>query len=946
MSYRDTLNLPDTDFPMKANLPQREPEWVRFWQERDVFGRLEKDRRGQANDLERSFVLHDGPPYSNGNLHLGTAANKIWKDALNKVHLLLGKHVPYVPGWDNHGMPIENNVAAEFRKKGVPAERAALRQACREYAARFVEIQKEQFLRLGVLGDWAHPYLTMDGSFEAEIVTTFGVLAEGGYIYRGLRSIHWCPTDRTALAEAEIEYQDDPGPSIHVLFPAWQGTLPGGAPDSADAVVTGELRSRFPGLHVVIWTTTPWTLPANLFVMADPQLDYVALDDGERTLLVAASRADALREATGRKLPEKAKLRGGDLLGMTFENPFGRPAPVVDGRPFVSDEDGTGFIHAAPGHGKEDFQIGTKFGFEALCPVDEGGVLTDEAAPFQGQHVFKVNDAIINWLDEKGLLLARGMLTHAYPHCWRCRNPVIFRATDQWFMAIDANDHRKRALAAIETVTWDPPSSKNRIASAVEMRPDWCLSRQRSWGVGIPALYCEACDQAVVHKDVIGVVADKIRASNSDVWYTEPVEAFLPKGFKCPTCGSPGPFKKETDILDVWFDSGSTHRAVLLARGMRWPCDVYYEGPDQHRGWFNSSLMIAVATDSKGRAPYRSVLTHGWVLDGEGRAMHKSLGNVILPETLISQNGADILRLWACSTDWRTDVRISPEILKRVVDAYRKVRNTVRFLIANLSDYTPPKGPVDPSKLEPLDRVALARVRDAFAGAGEEYEAARFHAAMSRLVDLCTTDLSAIYLDYRKDSLYTLATDHPERRSTQAVLWETLRGLTVLLAPVLSFTAEEIWQHVPGLKAEVASVFEAVWGKMPKPEAKALADWGQLATLRDAVYRAIEVERAAKRLAQTQEAAVQIGAADDAGRDLLARYGPALPAYLQVSVAEGLGPKPPAGDAWGVTVTRTPHPKCERCWNYRATVGVSPEHPTLCDRCVAALPAGFARPTA
>ncbi|MEP7029076.1 MAG: isoleucine--tRNA ligase, partial [Candidatus Eisenbacteria bacterium] len=849
-------------------------------------------------------------------------------------------------GWDNHGMPIENNVAAEFRKKGVPVERAALRQACREYAARFVEIQKQQFQRLGVLGDWAHPYLTMDGAFEAEIVRTFGALVEGGYIYRGLRSIHWCPTDRTALAEAEIEYQDDPGPWVYVAFPAWNGPLPGDAPDSADALRTAELKARFPGLSVVIWTTTPWTLPANLFVMADPGMEYVVLDDGERSLLVAKGRADAVREATGRALPEQATLPGRDLLGATFENPFGRPSPIVDGRPFVTADDGSGFVHAAPGHGKEDFQVGKKFGFEAFCPVDEGGVLTDQAAPFQGQHVFKVNDAILAWLDERGLMLARGTLRHSYPHCWRCRNAVIFRATDQWFMAIDAHDHRQRALAAIDATAWDPESSRNRIASAVESRPDWCVSRQRSWGVGIPALYCEACDQPTVHQDVIALVVERMRAANSDVWYTEPAETFVPPGFQCPTCGSKGPFEKETDILDVWFDSGSTHRAVLLARGMRWPCDVYFEGPDQHRGWFNSSLMIAVATDPAGRAPYLGVLTHGWVLDGDGRAMHKSLGNVILPEQVIPQNGADILRLWACSTDWRTDVRISPEILKRVADAYRKVRNTVRFLIANLSDFPPPAGPVDAAALEPLDRAALARVRDAFAQARTEYNAARFHSAVSRLVDLCTSDLSAVYLDFRKDALYTLALDHPERRSAQAVLWETVRGLTVLLAPVLSFTAEEIWQHVPALKAEAESVFEAVWGEVPAVDAAALADWRLLASLRDATYRAIEVERADKRLTQTQEAAVLIGATGDAERSLLERYANALPAYLQVSIAGPGGPNPPEGETWGVAVTRTPYAKCERCWNYRMTVGEDAAHPTLCDRCRAALPAGFARPSA
>jgi isoleucyl-tRNA synthetase len=947
VSYRDTLHLPETTFPMKANLPQREPDWIAFWKERDVYGRLEQARRGQANDLARSFVLHDGPPYSNGNLHLGTAANKIWKDALNKVHLLQGKHVPYVPGWDNHGLPIENNVTAEFKKRGEAPERAAVRKACRVYAERFVGIQMEQFERLGVLGDWAHPYRTMDAAFEADIVETFGALVEGGYVYRGLRSIHWCPTDRTALAEAEIEYQDDPGPSIHVAFPLWKGAFPSAPPPGASAEVTAALAARFPTLAVAIWTTTPWTLPANLFVMADPTLEYLVVDDGERTLLVAAARAASLREVTGRPLPELARMKGADLLGATFENPLGRPAPVLDGRPFVTAEDGTGFVHSAPGHGKEDFQVGKKYGYEALCPVDEGGVLTDEAAPFDGQHVFKVNGPITDWLDERGWLLARGTLTHAYPHCWRCRNPVIFRATDQWFMAIDAHGHRARALSAIDATTWDPPTSKNRIASAVETRPDWCLSRQRTWGVGIPAVYCLACNEPTADKAIVARVAERVRAANSDVWYTEPVEAFIPEGFQCPSCASAGPWRKETDILDVWFDAGSTHRAVLLARGMRWPADVYYEGPDQHRGWFNSSLMIAVATDAAGRAPYRSVLTHGWVLDGDGRAMHKSLGNVIAPESVTTQNGADILRLWACSTDWRTDARISPEILTRVVDAYRKVRNTVRFLLANLDDFAPPAGgaAVDAAGLEPLDGIALARVRQAFVRAREDWNAARYHAATSRLVDLCTTDLSAVYLDYRKDALYTLAADHPERRSVQAVLWETMRGLTLLMAPVLSFTAEEVWQHAPALKAEAFSVFEATWGDVPVVDEKAAADWEALRALREATYRAVEVERAAKRLAKTNEASVALGATGAAEQDLLARYANELPAFLQVSIATANGPAPAAGEAWGVAVTRTPYARCERCWNFRATVGQAPRLPELCDRCVAALPEGFSKPT-
>jgi isoleucyl-tRNA synthetase len=629
--YRDTLNLPRTEFPMKGDLPRREPERITWWGERDLYSKLRAARRGRP-----VLLLHDGPPYSNGHLHMGTAANKVWKDAVVRSASLLGHDSPYLPGWDNHGMPIETEVSQEFRKRGEHPDRLALRPRCREYAAKWVAIQREEFERLGVWGEWDHPYLTMHTAFEAEILETFATLAGRGYIQRGLRSIHWCPTDRTALAEAEIEYQDDPSPSIYVAFPLKRdpnGVLAGGTMGVPQAVA---------------WTTTPWTLPANRGLMVDPDAEYVEAKIGDRLFLIAKDRVEPLRETLGHATVGR-RWKGRDLLGLVFEGPWGNDSPIVDGTPFVSMEDGTGLVHTAPGHGKEDFVVGQRNGLEVACPVDEAGRFTAEAEPFAGRSVIdaELNREIVARLREQGRLVAEGTLTHAYPHCWRCRKPVIFRATKQWFMMIDHDRHRDRALEAIESqVRWEPPSSRNRIRDAVRLRPDWCLSRQRSWGVGIPAIYCEACGEADLDPRVMATAASLTREQGSDAWYQLPVERFLPQGYACRHCRQAGPFRKETDILDVWFDSGSTHRAVqvthpglhaswarAVAEGGR---IVYFEGPDQHRGWFNSSLMVGIGAGN--RAPYTDVLTHGWVLDATGRAMHKSLGNVMAPEKVIAQS--------------------------------------------------------------------------------------------------------------------------------------------------------------------------------------------------------------------------------------------------------------------------------------------------------------------
>jgi isoleucyl-tRNA synthetase len=956
MRYRDTLLLPKTDFPMKADLPKREPQWLARWQSLGVYGRLRASRAGR-----RRYVLHDGPPYSNNHIHLGTAANKIWKDVVIRFRSLLGEDAPWVPGWDNHGMPIENEVAREFRKKHETPDRLALRRRCREYADHWVGVHRTEFARLGIVADWENPYLTMSSDFESEIVAVFATLAERGYIYRGLRSIHWCPTCRSALAEAEIEYEDDPSPSIFVAFPH----RPGERRDGAVAGGRVAALDTYPGLAALAWTTTPWTLPANQFLMVGPGFEYAVVEAGGRNYLLAAERVGAAREVAGwREVRVVERYTGKELLGAIFENPFGRPAPLVDGTPYVVLDEGTGIVHGAPGHGKEDFTVGQREGFEPLNPVDAGGILGEAAGPFAGQHIFKADAPIIVWLRDAGRLLAETSFTHPYPHCWRCKGAVIFRATEQWFLSIDHDHHRERALAAIQEVRWDPPGSRNRIHDAVAGRPDWCLSRQRSWGVGIPAIYCEPCGEAILDRGVMANVVERSRRLGSDDWYDAAVEEFLPKDFACPRCAARGPFRKETDILDVWFDSGCTHRVVCERRADQgWPADLYLEGPDQHRGWFNSSLMVAVAT--RDAAPYRAVQTHGWILDGEGRAMHKSLGNVISPQTVIDKLGADIVRLWACSADWRTDVRAGDEILERVADAYRKVRNTFRFLLANLGTWRPPNAAaaLDLARRDPVNAAFLGRLLEGMGEVRAEYEASRNHLVVQRLVDLCTTDLSAVFLDLRKDALYALAEDDPLRRSTQAVLAVALEQLVLAWSPVLSFTTDEVWNASPWLAARGESVLLAEW---PDPAAaageRAAQDaerWRRLLAVRDAVYRALEPRRAAREFASFAEVSVTLAADgevralldtmdDEAWRSLLLvsevfvetlnGEGAALEAKAGMPAEQPLGP----GAGRLVTLfERTKHARCERCWIHRASVGEVEGHPTLCRRCVDALPAGF-----
>ena len=927
--YRDTLNLPRTDFPMKADLVNREPLRLAWWEERALYRKLRERRRGGP-----VWLLHDGPPYSNNHLHMGTAANNIWKDAVVRSRSVLGFDSPFVPGWDNHGMPIENQVMRESREQGAAIDRLSIRRRCREYAAKWVGIQREELVRLGVWGDWANAYLTMNFGFEAVIVETFAALAARGFIQRGMRSIHWCPTDRTALAEAEIEYQDDPSPSIFVAFPLRR---------DAAGVFAG-----VKGVAAIAWTTTPWTLPANLGLMVDPNAEYVLAEAGGARYVLAKSRLDAVRQAAGWKEARiERTLKGRELIGIVFEGPWGGDSRVVDGTPYVTLEDGTGIVHTAPGHGKEDFAVGQRFELGMSCPVDEAGRFMEGAEPFVGRSVLDVNDDIIAWLRERGRLVAASTFVHSYPHCWRCRQPVIFRATEQWFMIIDHDDLREHALQQLERdVRWDPAGSRNRIRESVRARPDWCLSRQRSWGVGIPALYCETCGEAILDPGVMARAAALTREHGSDVWYERPVGDFTPGGLACPKCRAAGPFRKETDILDVWFDSGSTHRAVPAMHaelGEAWRRAraeggriAYFEGPDQHRGWFNSSLMVGVGAE--GRAPFTDVFTHGWVLDQHARAMHKSLGNVIAPADIVKKYGAEIVRWWALATDWRSDVRVGDEILQRVSEAYRKVRNTFRFLLGNLFDFRPAEDAVPLARLTAVDRAFVdaldERVRDMRAA----YDRMEFHRALDALLNFCTVDLSAVFLDVTKDRLYTLVPADPARRSAQTVLWRALHDLVVASSPLIVFTAEEVWQGHPGLTAEQESVHLADWPRPAGDGATAGDEWRLLLELREAVNATLEPMRAAKTIGATTEASVRIRVrAGEHAR--IERYTGELAGFLLV--AEVALERSSEGAESAFTVEARPSDparfkKCERCWMHRDDVSGA----GLCGRCRDALAAG------
>ncbi len=917
--YKDTLNLPVTRFDMKANLTVREPQFQARWREQDLYGAIRKARSGRPRK-----VLHDGPPYANGEIHMGHLLNKVLKDFVVRSLTMRGFDSPYVPGWDCHGLPIEHKVVKDLGSKAASMSHTEIRELCKKEALKWVDLQRTQFRRLGIEGDWENPYLTLDPRYEAGIVDVLSDLLERGYVFRQLKPIHWCMTDRTALAEAELEYKESKTPSIFVNF-----RLTSTPPDN--------LKTDAPW-HVMIWTTTPWTLPANVAIAVHPELDYSGIRyvdprSGQEHQTILASelvgKVMSLQSVTDFK--EIGRCKGRDLENLQYEHPFiKRRSPIVLAD-YVSVDDGTGLVHTAPGHGAEDYQTGRRYQLPTLSPVDASGRFTSEAPEWLlGKQVFAANPEIIERLKTSGHLYHELLLEHSYPHCWRCKKPIIFRATEQWFVGVDHNDLRGQTLRAIEEVQWLPAWGRNRIEAMVSQRPDWCISRQRSWGVPIPALGCTACGMQLLTAETARHFRDLFRKEGADAWYTSPVESLVPSGSKCPKCGG-AEFQKEGDILDVWFESGSSHRGVL-SQGFElgYPAFMYLEGSDQHRGWFQSSILTAVG--SNGQAPFETVLTHGFVVDDKGEKMSKSVGNTISAVKATEQYGADILRLYVASMDYADDVRMSERGIKEMSEAYRKIRNTFRYLLGNLGDYAEfdPQS-VDPASLQEIDLWMLGQLNHVVDDVMAGYEKFEFYRVHQRIYQFCSVELSSFYLDVLKDRLYAELPDGPERRAARFVLARLHDVFTRLVAPIMPHTAEESWDFLPAGPHKPESIHLAEFPKSDprwnEPERD--ARWVELMDLRAKVLAALEGFRKAKQIGSAQEAVVTITTNRPdrwtPDRDLLNT----ICIVSDVRIVED-----PQDSEESVAVSKSTSPKCERCWNYRSSVGQSAEHPTLCDRCV------------
>jgi len=930
--WKNTVNLPRTGFPMKANLQTTEPEWLARWRDMDLYGQIRQNRAGRPK-----FVLHDGPPYANGHIHIGHALNKILKDFIVRSRTMAGYDAPYVPGWDCHGLPIELKVDRELGPKKRDMSVADFRLACRRYADEYVGIQREEFERLGVLGLWSKPYLTMNYGYQAAIVRALGTFVEKGMVYKGKKPVHWCIHCRTALAEAEVEYEPHTSPSIHVEFRLALG--------SAD-----ELAARIPALagryvSTLIWTTTPWTIPSNLAIAFHPDLVYGAYSVGDTHVIVAQAIVDRVSTATGRPFGDPVDTFPGAMMeGLAFRHPlYDRDSLGVLGD-YVTLEQGTGVVHTAPGHGSDDFHTGVKYGLDVYAPVDPGGRFLDSVERFGGLRVFDANPKIEAALQERGRLWHRESFEHSYPHCWRCQNPVIFVATSQWFISMDAGSLRQQALAAIDRVRWIPAWGRDRIHNMVALRPDWCISRQRSWGVPIPALSCSACQAPLLTKDLVERAARIFDRHGADAWYERPAAEFVPEGLACPSCGGHA-FDRERNILDVWFDSGSSHEAVLPSdANLTWPADMYLEGSDQHRGWFHSSLLIGVGT--RGDAPFRQVLTHGFVVDEQGRKMSKSLGNTVAPQDVITQSGAEILRLWVAMVDYGQEVRLGPEILARVVDAYRKFRNVLRVLLGNLFDFDPSADAVPPSRMLEIDRWVMARYANVVARmlkAYEEYDYPTFYQMVNAFI---TVDLSAFYVDITKDRMYTLGAKSEARRSGQTAMFFIVDGLARLLAPILPFTTEEVWRNLPGQREP--SVHLAVFPSdfVTWKNDALLDEWQALLTMRDKVNVELENERRAKAISSNLSARVDLEF-DDNGFAFLNHYKDFLPTLFGVSdvrIGSQLSVAGFAGEGGlpiqaplTIRVQKADGVKCERCWRIVSSVRSEPNWAGICDRCVEAL---------
>lgn len=923
--YNQTLNLPKTEFAMRAGLPQREPELFSKMDEQDIYGKILKKNEGKP-----TYILHDGPPYANGDIHLGTALNKVLKDFIVKYKNMTGFCAPYIPGWDTHGLPIELKAIKKIGVDRAVLSPVDLRKHCREYALSFVDNQRNQFKRLGSIGDYSNPYLTLKPEFEAKQIEIFGDMAEKGYIYKGLKPVYWCPTCETALAEAEIEYSEDPCYSIYVKF---QVTDDKGKLSSLGVDPT---KTKF-----VIWTTTTWTLPANVAICIGPEYTYAFVKVNDEIYVIAEELIEPTVKAAGIEEYEiVARAKGSELEFIETAHPFiDRTSLVIVGN-HVTLESGTGCVHTAPGHGVEDFEVCRNYPqIPIVVPVDSKGYMTEEAGQFAGLSTDAANKAIAQHLEDSGSLFAIQKIIHQYPHCWRCKDPVLFRATKQWFCSIDG--FKDAALKAIEGVEWIPEWGEERIKGMVRDRSDWCISRQRTWGVPIPIFYCEKCGKEHINKESIKAVADLFRKHGSDAWYTTDAADILPKGTVCSECGH-NVFTKETDIMDVWFDSGVSHAAVLQQRDeVSWPADLYLEGADQYRGWFQSSLLTSVAWC--GKAPYKAVCTHGWVVDGEGRKMSKSLGNGILAEEILNEYGADILRLWVASSDYHADIRISKDILKQLSEGYRKIRNTARYILGNIFDFDPKKDMVKFEDMQDIDKWALLKLEELKEKVLAAYDAFEFHQVYHSIRNFCVIDMSNFYLDVLKDRLYCDKTDGTPRRAAQSAMYIILNSLTKMLAPILAFTSEEIWQSMPHLEGESAE--NVLLNDMPMKANLTAAEgfmekWEKIHAVKDAVKKQLEELRAQKVIGSSLDAEVTLYAEGDFF-EFLSEVKDTLPLVLivsKVSLVNAAGGK--VDDEFsdlGIEAKKAEGCKCARCWTYSETVGKDAQHTDICERCAAAI---------
>ena len=923
--FNKTLNLPKTSFEMRGGLPKKEPGFIQHWNAVDLYENMLRRNAGKPK-----YVLHDGPPYANGDIHMGTALNKVLKDIIVKYKNMSGFQSPYVPGWDTHGLPTELKALKKIGvdKNGVPVPK--LREICREFAMGYVESQKEQFIRLGVTGDFKDPYITLKPEFEAEQVRVFGKMAEKGMIYRGMKPVYWCAECGTALAEAEIEYQEDPCTSIYVKFNVTddKGLFTGMGLDLSK-------------VFFVIWTTTTWTIPGNLAISLNPEFDYTLVHLGDEYYVMAEELVPSVMKVAGIEDYETVgHFKGADCEYMKTRHPlYDRVSLVIVGD-HVTLDSGTGCVHTAPGFGADDFTVCQKYPeIPLIVPVDAEGRQTAETGRYAGMKTAESNGPILEDLKACGAIFATEEITHQYPHCWRCKEPVMFRATEQWFCSVDSI--KEDAVKAINDVEWIPQWGRDRITSMVRDRNDWCISRQRRWGVPIPVLYCEDCGEPVMNHESIEAIARMFAKEGSDAWYLHTPDYFLPEGFACPNCGGKA-FKQEQDILDVWFDSGTTHFGVLKQRpDLAWPADLYLEGADQYRGWFQSSLLTAVACGLP--APYKAVCTHGWVVDGEGKAMHKSAGNSIAPEEIIKQYGADILRLWVAFSDYHADIRISNDILKQLSEAYRKIRNTARYILGNLDGFDPDAGRVSPEELTELDRWAYAKLDELIDRVRAGYDALDYHVAFHAIHNFCVVEMSSFYLDIIKDRLYCEKKDSVLRRAAQTAMYDILTAITRLAAPILVFTCEEIWQHLPASASlDMGSVF---FNQMPEKANLALPDgfaekWELIYQVRSDVLKALEPKRASKEIGKSTDARITLTCSPELYGKLLPFAAELAPVFIvsSVEVAEGDSGEF-AGETEGLFVTSSldPHEKCERCWLHDESVGKNSAHPTLCARCAAAV---------